>query len=360
MTHETFFNMLDGADETMLAEALHTERKITHHRKKRGLRIAIAAAAAAMICGTVTVGAMNSWDMSTLFIRYFSIRDGEEVSADSAVDLTDHATDITRTLQGEGYTLTLQSVLADSASVCVLYEVQFDEDTQEMLDDNAGAKIQVFSGLTAEVQAIGHRIDGTTMPVGFFDSTMHEDKEAGVWRGIDTCSILWTHTEGAELVIHPCDLSIHIGDKTHLSLRMQASDIRIPFPELTQAPVQTFACDVTLENDRNHVRYTQAEFGVMHLLLSDSGVRKEPVTGTSHFVPDPLYTDVTLLYADGTEYTVPALTSARAGDSVTDDSSPNYNYHTELCYSFTEPVPTEGITAVRIGTTEIALQANGQ
>ena len=32
-----------------------------------------------MICGTVTVGAMNSWDMSTLFSRYFSIRGGEEV-----------------------------------------------------------------------------------------------------------------------------------------------------------------------------------------------------------------------------------------------------------------------------------------
>ena len=137
MKEKDFFEMTDGAEERYLAgmmqrshlrqfsaakEESHMKKQM-HCSTKRGMLTGLAAAAAVLICGTVTVGAITNWHYTDIFNRMFSERTGTE----NTFDLTGLGKDLGVVFTGDHFTLTLTSLLADDYTVLTEYELEVDE-----------------------------------------------------------------------------------------------------------------------------------------------------------------------------------------------------------------------------------------
>ena len=106
-------------------DAAHPARQ----KERHGFRIGIAAAAAVLFCGTVTAGAVSDWDYAALFRKYFSEKTGTEID----YDFSGMGIDIGESYRGEGYTLTVEAVLADQTAVYILYDIALDESVQAQI-----------------------------------------------------------------------------------------------------------------------------------------------------------------------------------------------------------------------------------
>ena len=149
MKQTDFFQMTDGASEQDITEmmmrsqvqqfsaAVHGKEKIhmrnneqkpiKRHSTKRGMLAGLAGAAAVLICGTVTVGAISNWHYTEIFSRMFTERSSEG----SSYDLTGMGKDLNAVFEGEHFTLTLTSLLADDYNVLTEYELKLDDTMQQ-------------------------------------------------------------------------------------------------------------------------------------------------------------------------------------------------------------------------------------
>lgn len=145
MNQKDFFDMTDGAEERYLTDMIqHCQlrqfsaakeepqmKKQIRHTTKHGMLTGIAAAAAVLICGTVTVGAIADWHYTDIFSRMFSERTGTE----SSFDLTGFGKDLGEVFTGEHFTLTLTSLLADDYTVLAEYELELDDTYSKRPDE---------------------------------------------------------------------------------------------------------------------------------------------------------------------------------------------------------------------------------
>ncbi len=116
-----------------------TAHSIQKHTGRRRLFAGLAAAAAVMIGGTITAGALNSWNYSGLINRYFRVQNSNSESYED-FDFTGMGLDFNDVLDADGYTMIFRSVVADVNAIHVLcnfqmdpeYEAQFPQSDEQL------------------------------------------------------------------------------------------------------------------------------------------------------------------------------------------------------------------------------------
>lgn len=104
----------------------------TAKRSTRKIFTSIAAAAAVLIVGGVTVGAATGWSFTDAFDKLFAER-AEDASYVSPIDFTKMGKELDEKFEGDGYTLNVRGAAASDKTLFLLYDVTF---TEEFLTAN--------------------------------------------------------------------------------------------------------------------------------------------------------------------------------------------------------------------------------
>lgn len=338
-------------------DAAHPARK----KERRGFRVSIAAAAAVLLCGTITAGAVSDWDFAALFRKYFSDKTGTEID----YDFSGMGLDIEQSYQGEGYTLTVQGVIADTSAIYTLYEIALDESVQEQIKDYA--EVVVFGGLLASV--IKEDTAGTFSPVGTSDELVQD--ENGIWHGVHV-SLMDPGTDISDKTLEYSSTQVSVFNRN--ADGTEAESIMLPeigdghsYPigsvSLADITVQSGIeqmCSVILPEDKNKIEFTELCLTPMQLSLRNTGFTydsngaKNPVIlGTDSRDGDGAEKAVyALIYADGTER---PLQGKRNNSSISTLNGSGYDTVTRASIIFNTPIDLTNVTAVRIGDTVVEL-----
>lgn len=118
------------SDEELLRAVLDRKAENMKSTRKIGKKaIAILVAAVMLAAATVVVGAAYQWDLSAAFEGVFrnrSIMNRESVDLD--MDFSQIMTEIGQSFEGEGFTLTVDGVVAASETAYFIYTIRFEED----------------------------------------------------------------------------------------------------------------------------------------------------------------------------------------------------------------------------------------
>lgn len=347
----------DEAEIRTKAHQIQAQYNAQHpaRRTNRGFRIGLAAAAAVILCGTVTAGAVSDWDYAALFRKYFSDKTGTEIS----YDFSGMGLDIGQQYEGEGYTLTVQGVIADQNAVYTLYEIALDESVREQTADYA--EVVVIGGLSACV--IKEDTAGSFSPVDTSDELVQD--ENGIWHGVRV-SLTDPGTDLSDKALEYTSTQVSVinrnADGTEADY-MMLPEIGEGYPigtvSLADITVQKGIereCSVILPEDRNKIEFTELCLTPMQLSLRKTGrsydaySAKNPlILGTDDRIEEAeaVYA---VIYADGTEL---PLEGNRNNSSVSSRNDGGYDSVTRSSLIFNIPVDLTDVTAVRIGETVI-------
>ena len=105
--------------------------KTTKHSARK-IFTSIAAAAAVLIVGGVTVGAATGWDFLGAFDKVFADR-AEDASYVSPIDFSKMGKELDHQFEGDGYTLNVRGAAASDQTLFLLYDITF---TEEFITEN--------------------------------------------------------------------------------------------------------------------------------------------------------------------------------------------------------------------------------
>lgn len=105
--------------------------KTTRHSVKK-IFTCVAAAAAVLIVGGVSVGAATGWDFLGAFDKLFAER-AEDASYVSPIDFSKMGKELDESFEGDGYTLNVRGAAASDKTLFLLYDVTF---TEEFITEN--------------------------------------------------------------------------------------------------------------------------------------------------------------------------------------------------------------------------------
>lgn len=105
--------------------------KTTKHSARK-IFTSIAAAAAVLIVGGVTVGAATGWDFLGAFDKVFADR-AEDASYVSPIDFSKMGKELDESFVGDGYTLNVRGAAASDQTLFLLYDITF---TEEFITEN--------------------------------------------------------------------------------------------------------------------------------------------------------------------------------------------------------------------------------
>lgn len=105
--------------------------KTTKHSARK-IFTSIAAAAAVLIVGGVSVGAATGWDFLGAFNKVFADR-AEDASYVSPIDFSKMGKELDESFVGDGYTLNVRGAAASDQTLFLLYDVTF---TEEFITEN--------------------------------------------------------------------------------------------------------------------------------------------------------------------------------------------------------------------------------
>lgn len=344
----------DEAEIRSKARQIQAQYNTQHpaRRTNRGFRIGLAAAAAVILCGTVTAGAVSDWDYAALFRKYFSDKTGTEIS----YDFSGMGLDIGQQYEGEGYTLTVEGVIADTNAVYLLYNIALDESVQAQLADSE--KVSIHGGLgggLSDTGGTGHH------------EPLNED-ENGVWHGVYTAEIDY----GTDLTTKSLDyssiLTVITRDNADSIILPQIGDGHalgeVSLADITVQKGIRRDCSVILPDDINQVEYSSLYLTPMQLKLtrtdqlsyyqlnqSDKNVLPVIRTQDSRTVDEIVSDSCFLIYADGSEQ--PVQGSLQCSSGSTRNESGTYDVESGAMMIFRTPIDLEDVTAVRIGETVI-------
>ena len=344
----------DEAEIRSKARQIQAQYNAQHpaRRTKRGFRIGLAAAAAVILCGTVTAGAVSDWDYAALFRKYFSDRTGTEIN----YDFSGMGLGIGESYQGEGYTLTVEGVIADTNAVYLLYDIALDESVQAQLADSE--KVSIHGGLgggLSDTGGTGHH------------EPLNED-ENGVWHGVFTAEIDYgTDLTTKSLDYYPGLVIIGRDNADSIILPQIGDGHALGEVSLADITVQKGIqrdCSVILPDDINQVEYSSLYLTPMQLKLtrtdqlsyyqlnqSDSKVLPVIRTQDSRTVDEIVSDSCFLIYADGSEQ--PVQGSLQCSSGSTRNESGTYDVESGAMMIFRAPIDLAEGTAVRIGETVI-------
>lgn len=320
----------------MQAQAAHG--KIRQHRtgKHRLLRIT-AAAAAVLVFGTVTVGAVNNWDYKGIFTKYFSSKSEEEIE----YDFTGMGIDLGDVIQGDGYTITYDALLADTDSVYLAYHYNLSNDLEQQT---------AYPELFADTENLmADLITADSEPFEFTGVIGGENAERG--------------TDGAYHGIFRICLKpdTTLQDK-QIKVTFKGTERTYPLTDITVRKGVHVPYGGTLPNDTNENVFDTMKLTpfTMEFETVRSGSLAKPLYWGRAYGDDVEPLNFTAVYADGTEQPIKLakgwLYSAAAGASLEAGTTDSYTYSLQKSYYFASPVEMEGLTAVRINGTEIPIQ----
>lgn len=345
-----WMNALDAKYLTEAAGAASPQQKRSRIRRTLPAMIA---AAAAVLCLTVGVGAAADWDYKSLFTEYFTKQSDAPVSFD---------------LEGMGKTLgfgqtfpsctvTFDSVLADSNTAYLVYSV---EPQGKFIPDAAAHESYAFY-----LGAVLHSADGTVLDSGNHIELLSEEGNKRQYAVIFTSQdstllparISLTHVESvvwAPAETHQIMRDVESWNQSEFEMPSEISLDFVQEADVFRATPQPVAL-----RDYALTAYTVSPLGMV--LTDEAGMDPNAANcGIVEYIESE--TDVVFCYADGTEIADSArlLSVMRRWQAPDADHPPVNNTEAEQnpgtvpcgvrCnIVFSKPLSTEGLTAIRIG-----------
>lgn len=379
-----------------------------HSRGTRRLFAGLAAAAAVMIGGTVTVGALNGWDYSGLFNRWFLSQD----SAYEDFDFTGMGTDINDEIALEGFTVTLQSVVAEANALHVIYNCRLDPGYEAQLPQN-GEEIYAFC--MPNIQVLDEAGNGYTADTETGNRlTQNAD---GSFDGVQTIGLRSCQDFSDKTLVISNGFNMTAGTMDYLNAPPDAEPetggVQTPLPEnleeytyslagITVLKGVTKEGGVTLSDSGKEAPFDSVSVSPLRLAFTVKDVPVTPVTtsepgvtvggGLYGFeaqffdengqeisydstpadipedVPEYVYSDptpeayedicihsVTMIYRDGTEQDAVLYFAEGYGRTKLGSSGQYDRMDIEMSADFRKPVSTDNLTAIRVNGTEIPM-----
>ncbi|MBP0970914.1 MAG: DUF4179 domain-containing protein [Oscillospiraceae bacterium] len=337
---------------------------IRTHTGRRVISLIGAAAAAIMIGGTVTVGAVNNWDYSAVFSKYFAEKSGEQVS----YDFTGMGLDIGEKIEGDGFTMTVQSVMADASNVYIAYDVELSDEFNAIFAAYDDAELSVNMASLIEIPGDEEGRNNEFLNRGGAAPRPVCDEE-GVWHCMEVIAMdFGTGLNGTRLRLAPIDegepLCICYGyseEGKGQTIELSAPDFELCYDlsGITVQPGMTAHYGGTLPNDANENIFDDLILTPFMLKFVASGH-----IGVFDTVPqwgmvwgdEQVPVSLTAVYADGTERALIQNTGAGSGGGMS-CRNPDGGYDWELRreYYIATPFTLDGLTAIRINGAEIPL-----
>ncbi len=293
----------DIAQQMLAASEEPATRPVIKRRKTAWIA---AATAAALLAGTtLTVGAAVDWDYNSLFQDFFNKQVEESSGTEPVkyVDLTGMGMDINETVEFEGYTLDIKSVIADAYNIYTLYDITI-TDTSLI----PGEIYDLIPTLSCDI-----RIDGRR-PMGSSGSTASEKISDTVYR-FATLDGIADKRDGmltdAEITIQFMGLTVVSDETIQLEGKysMPLGDDFVPNPNMTKELDVNFqlpkygpncASKITLSPFRIIIDVTE--------IADQSYFTKEIIMpgeeGYEEYKEKSKAWTITAIYADGTEQTM--------------------------------------------------------
>ena len=347
--------------------------KVARHSSRRGMLAGLAAAAAVLICGTVTVGAVNDWNYAAVFSRYFSEKSGGQV----LYDFTGMGMDVGETVTGDGYTLTIQSIMADATAVYVAYDVELSDEINATIEPYGDAEMS----LRLEDAVFNLDEDGVMQIYNTGGASPSPVRDAdGIWHGVLVTEI----EDGADLSdkqirlkpLYPSNVDGQM-DPLYIaynfpppetyepgeSMNLASEDFELCY-DLSGITVQegvTVSYGGTLPNDANENIFDEMTVTPFKLrfTLEEEGSAYDSIPSWGRvWGDDVIPVTYTAVYADGTELTREATIGSGSHMGGGTSYQPDGSWGTILRRTvyFTSPIPMDGLTAIRINDIEVPVQ----
>ena len=370
--------------------------KKTTGRKKFSWMAGMAAAAAIMICGTVTAGALCNWQYSELLNRYFRRQNVSEAYED--FDFEHMGLDINDTIERDDCTVTMQSVIADANTLCVMYNFRLSPEYEAQLPQTGET---IYGSFAPSVRV--KNADGTI----FGSRTSCKDAERNADGSFDMmCAVSMENCQDYSDKILECSFvsGARAGTKAYLNFQNDTDGIYTPASEridwheyslngITLVPGITFE-GVTLTDGEQSAEYDSVTVSPLRITFRRCDVpvtpRKEPEPGVTvnggaygyGFLYDETYSEIaaaadesdvlsspvpheytrtclrslSLIFSDGTEQEVDLDFGLGSGRTKLSESGQYDCMDIESFATFHRPVSLQNLTAIRINGAEVSLK----
>lgn len=368
--------------------------KKTTGRKKSGWMAGMAAAAAIMICGTVTAGALCNWQYSELLNRYFRRQNVSEAYED--FDFEHMGLDINDTIETDDCTVTMQSVIADANTLCLMYNFQLSPEYEAQLPQTGET---IYGSFMPSVRVTN--ADG----IAFGSEATCKDAERNADGSFDMmCSVSMENCQDYSDKILECSFvdGARAGTKAYMDLQNDTDGIYTPVSEridwheyslngITLVPGITFE-GVTLTDGEQSAEYDSVTVSPLRITFRRYDVPVTPATmpgvtvnGGTYcygFLYDETYSEIaaaadesdalsspvpheytrtclrslSLIFSDGTEQEVDLDFGLGRGRTKLSESGQYDFMDIESFATFHRPVSLQNLTAIRINGAEVSLK----
>lgn len=368
--------------------------KKTTGRKKSGWMAGMAAAAAIMICGTVTAGALCNWQYSELLNRYFRRQNVSEAYED--FDFEHMGLDINDTIETDDCTVTMQSVIADANTLCLMYNFRLSPEYEAQLPQTGET---IYGSFMPSVRVTN--ADG----IAFGSGATCKDAERNADGSFDMmCSVSMENCQDYSDKILECSFvdGARAGTKAYMDLQNDTDGIYTPVSEqidwheyslngITLVPGITFE-GVTLTDGEQSAEYDSVTVSPLRITFRRYDVPVTPATmpgvtvnGGTYcygFLYDETYSEIaaaadesdvlsspvpyeynrtclrslSLIFSDGTEQEVDLDFGLGSGSTKLSESGQYDFMDIESFATFHRPVSLQGLTAIRINGAEVSLK----
>ncbi len=332
-------------------------KPVRQNRKHRRILAGFAAAAALAVGGAVTVGAANGWNYGAVFNKYFTEKSGKDVS----FDYSGMGLNVGDSVTGEGFSLTVQSVMADTGNVYIAYDIA--------LDDEIKAQIQPGGNETISLMLSPAIMENETKLNSWCCEMPALLGKDGIWHGITFIEMPdGTDLNGKQLQIrHTADRFLIIGydfdsEGVGSQIQLNAPDFNLSYDlsGITVQPGMTVPYGGTLPDDANKNTFNTVTVTPFMLRFESKGtvgsMNSAPKWGMV-FGSGRTAVSITAVYEDGT---VLALNEISDGGNASSQTycNPDGSYGWEIVkrYCFDTPFSMDGLTAIRINDNEIPMK----
>ena len=340
-----------GTDEIRIRAAqiralFEQQKRPVRIRRVRYILLAGAAAAMVAVFGTVSAGALNGWDYSDLFNTHYA--EINRTPTENSYDFSGMGLDLGDSLRGKDYTVTVQSVIADTKTLYLLYDVIPDQNLRKSGAVIRDCRLQVESPYAQVIS---------------YPSALYK-LPSGVYRGVvtmetsdssDLCSETLRVSVGGIEIIGGAEETVTAGADSGITRALE-----IPLEGLAVQNDFCVPCSLIFPQDPKQHEFTNLMVTPMSLTIS----RTEPCVGfasdptDSEGVPaDPAEWDAAAIYDDGTEIPLEGFTrciSSRASD--VSDTATSGGISVRITLTFLSPLRTDGLKAIRFGAQTVPLQ----
>ena len=360
---------------------------VRRHATVRKMFAGLAAAAAVLVCGTVTVGAVNNWDYIGLFNRYFRTQNADHKD----FDFSGMGLDINETFQCDGYSIDIQSVVAEANALHLIYSFRLDPEYEAQLPQNGEP---IYGNVLPSVRLLD--AEGNYVDIGSASSRDAEQNPDGSFDCMTTLGLNYCDDLTDKTLQLDISSEARAGAKSYLNLESETGGVTTPFQKMRNLHTYSLAgirylqgvnvSDITLTDGEYTAAYDSMTLSPLRISFTRSDVEIVPVEsdepgvtvgsgcygwccspdeaadGDSEHAPiPPAYADtalrsVTLIYRDGTEQDVSWDFAEGTGRTKMNPETFHYDLmDIDFSADFNEPVSIENLTAIRINGIEFTL-----